>query len=1050
VTNPTALIRLFAGHKVASNLLMVIMMLMGLWGLSHIHTALNPPQTSRWVNVDITWPGASAEDIERLITQPVEYQFRSLKSVKESGSTSENSSASLWLEFERGTDMSRALDLTKQQFDQVRDLPSDMEPARIRISERHDLVAMVLLTSDGDVRDLASLARQFERDLLSRGITHINFEALPEEEIAIQISSQKLLELGSSLDQIASAISNTSRDMPFGSIGQGQGARELRSLDQQRDVAGFRQLPIKNHAEGDLLALGEIADVRLQSRDYQVTATQNQRPGIILRVMRAPGSDTIEAARILKEWHRDIQGELSAGVETKIFLEAWLFAQDQLSLVITNGLGGLVLVILALFLFLNGRVAWWVMLGIPVSFSAAVALFYALGGSINLVSLIALVMALGIVVDDAIVVGEHSLAQFERGLSPAEAAAAGAQRMFPPVMASSLTTMAAFLPLIIINDEVVRQIPLVMLLVIITSLVECFLIMPGHLRGSFESLQKQKLLAKSAKKLGREARFRKRFDAAFDHFRDQKFLPVLRWTLVNRRATVCTALAVFLLAFTLLLSGRIKPELNLNLDFEYLEAGVKFASGVSPEEKSEAMLVLENAMLAAEAELGGGIVVSHVSYDNMGFIDLEYKGGYEYANLLVELTMPNERTVNLETFNALWREKIPQLSAIETLQIQTGNDFNSDLSLHFKGGDTAKLKEASLELQVIMAQYPGVSNVYDDMPYGQEQWIFRLTPEGRQLGLTAGAIGRQIYSAYEGHRIQLFNDDGSEVEVRVKLPDAERKQLGSLRQFPIITPQGEMVSLATVANIESRRGINSIQHRNGELAVNINASIDKKITTSMTVIADLEKNVLPALLSKYELQYGLSGNSSGEGRMARDLMMGAAMSMLLIYIILAWIFSSYSWPLAVMVAIPLALTGALFGLQFLGMNLGVMSIMGLFTLAGVIVNDSIILVMAFKENRAQGMDIQTAIESAATGRLRAVILTSLTTSLGLMPMLLESSPMGEAMAPLATVICFGILYGTLLILMVIPALLWSIEHRRERRLAKTQQTSLIQPLSSRA
>ncbi len=1026
MTNPTALIRLFAGHKVASNILMIIMIMIGIWGLTHINTQLNPSRTPDRIFVNVDWPGASAEDLERLVTQPVEYQMRTIAGLDEMGSTSRNSNAFIWLEFDRSVDIGEALDKVKQQFDQVRDLPSDLEPPRIWVNYRYELIAMVLLTGEGDLTELASLARQYEKELLDRGIDQVSFEAMPREEIAIEIGSQKLLELGSSLDQIAAAIAGTSKDVPFGRIGLGQGARELRSLDQQRDVGGFSQLPIKTNADGDLIPLGEIADVRLQMRDNQVTATQGDKPAIIMHARRAMGTDTLTAAKILKDWAAEKQGNLAQGVEIKVFLEAWQFAKDQIDLVVKNGLGGLVLVVIVLFVFLNGRVAWWVMLGIPVSFLAAVALFYSLGGTINLISMIALVMALGIVVDDAIVVGEHSLSRFEGGLSPEDASASGASRMLSPVMASSLTTMAAFLPLIIIDDEAIREIPTVMILVIITSIIECFLIMPGHLRGSFESLRANAEVKK-------ESRFRLAFDRHFAKFRDQKFLPVLRWAVENRRATVCVALSAFLVAFSLLMSGRIKPELNMNIDFEYVEAGIQFTSGVSEEEKARTMRVLEEAMLDAEQSLGEDVVVSYVSYDNFGFIDLEYKHGYQYGNLLIELSSPELRSVKLEQFREAWKERIPKLASIYSLQIQSASDFGSDMSIHFKGGDAERLKAASTELQQRLSQYPGVSNVFDDLPYGQEQWIFELTTEGRELGLTSSAIGRQIFAAYEGYRVQLFNSNGSEIEVRVKLPKSERNQLASLRQLPVMTPSGEMLPLATVANIVTRRGIDEIPHRNGSMAVNINASVDKTITTSMTVIEDLEKEVIPALLTKYDLQYGLSGNSSNESRVARELLMGAAMGMGLIYLILAWVFSSYSWPMAVMAAIPLALTGALFGLQILGMNLGVMSIMGLFTLAGVIVNDSIILVMAFKENREQGLPLQEAIEKAATGRLRAVILTSLTTTLGLAPMLLESSPMGAAMAPLATVIIFGMLYGTLLILLVLPALLWSIEARREKR-----------------
>jgi multidrug efflux pump subunit AcrB len=691
----------------------------------------------------------------------------------------------------------------------------------------------------------------------------------------------------------------------------------------------------------------------------------------------------------------------------------------------------------ALFLFLNGRVAAWVTLGIPISFLSALAIFYCLGGTINILSMVALVMALGIVVDDAIVVGEHALAQFEQGLDPASAAAQGAKHMLTPVLASSLTTLAAFIPLLVIDAGNIHEIPLIMLCVIIASLIECFLVMPGHLRGSFNKLATQQSTPA----------YRRRFDSAFAHFRDQKFLPVLRWALKHRGLTLGIAAAAFMIALSLLASGRIKPELNFNIDFEYMEAGVQFASGIDQEQKRAYLNELERTLAETEKALGGGLVVTHVVYDGYAKLDREGKQGYEFANIQVELTSKEQRTITLEEFARAWRQRIQNNAAVDLIQIQSNSDNRTNLKLHLKGSEVSTLKAAAQELKNTLASYAGVSNVFDDLPYGREQWVFQLTTEARNLGLTTTDIGQQVRAAYHGYRVQIFNRDDLELEVWVRLPVNERHNLTQLRQFPVALPNGQMLPLGSLARIESRRGIDRIQHYDSRLAVNISASVDNKINTPMAVMSDLEKNVLPELLNKYSLEYGLSGGTAANQRLLNDLMMGAVIAMALIYIILAWVFSSYTWPLAVMMAIPLALTGALFGLQLMGMNLGVMSILGLFTLAGVIVNDSIILVSNFKTQRENGLAPALAAEKATLSRLRAVILTSVTTALGLMPMLLESSPMGEAMAPLAAVISFGIIYGTTLILLVIPATLCALEIHREKRKDKSQLNLMAKKLN---
>jgi multidrug efflux pump subunit AcrB len=741
------------------------------------------------------------------------------------------------------------------------------------------------------------------------------------------------------------------------------------------------------------------------------------RPAIMIRLRRGVDSDTLEAADILYAWQADNAERLEErGIKVTLWLEAWRFALDQISLVLKNGVGGLFLVIATLFLFLNGRAAWWVTVGIPVSFLGAMAVFHAFGGSINFISMIGVVMALGIVVDDAIVVGEHSLAQFEAGHSPEHAAAQGAQRMFAPVMASSLTTLAAFLPLLVIDEAFIREIPLLMVCVIIASLVECFLIMPGHLRHSFTRMQNET-----------PGRLRQWFDGRFENFRQNYYLPSLHTALANRRSVLAIALFGFAIAMTLLASGRIKPDLNINVDFEFVDSYMQFAAGTTEQQKEDWLQTMVDAVEATDEAMGGGLVVTHVINRNWAFLDEQAKAGSQYGALWVELISPEKRMVSLDEFTAALQERLPQSPYVERLRIGSGDGNWPDLSLYFSGADVATLKAAAEELTSRIATYPGVTNSFDDLPYGKEQWIIALSTEGRSLGLTSADVGRQLRAAFEGYRVQLFTENDAELDVRVSLPEAERDQLGTLHQLPIATPNGEVLPLLAVADIHSRRGIDRINHRNALKTVNVYAHIDKKINTSMAIIESLEDTVIPEIAAKYDVSYGLGEGSAEEARTMNDMLIGAVIGMLLIYLILAWVFASWSWPLAVMAAIPLGLTGALAGLFLLDLNLGALAIMGVFTLTGVIVNDSIILITSYREAREQGLDAHAALELACSQRLRPVILTSLTTTFGLGPLMLESSPMGEVMVPLAVVICFGLLYGTTLILFVIPTILSVLE-----------------------
>ena len=1016
-SKPHYLIDTFTRHRLASNLLMIMLVLAGIWGVRQLIVQLNPSQDSISANVSIAWPGASAEDVERLVTQPVEYQLRSLGNLGSLTSRTSDGISEISLRFDKGTDMINAMDRIKQRVAMVRDLPTDIEPPFISRDEYLDLIAAILISGEGNIDELVPVAREIERDLLNRGIDKVTFRGVPDEEIAIQIDSQTLFELGVPLSAIAGRILNSSTDVPAGNAGGGQLQRKLRSLDQRRSAEEFAQLPLLSTEGASLVRLGDIAQIERRHKDDQRMVYYDGKPAIMIRLQRGSGSDTLAAADILYQWQADNAESLGErGIKATIWLEAWRFAWDQISLILKNGLGGLFLVIATLFLFLNGRVAWWVTLGIPVSFLGALAVFHAFGGSINFISMIGVVMALGIVVDDAIVVGEHSLAQFEAGRTPEQAAAQGAQRMFAPVMASSLTTLAAFLPLLAIDEAFIREIPILMVCVIIASLIECFLIMPGHLRHSFTHMQEEK-----------PSRLRQGFNRKFNQFRNEWYLPALATALGNRRSVLAIALFGFVIAFSLLASGRIKPELNLNVNFEFADAYMQFAAGTTDQQKAAWLEHMTRAAEETDAELGGGLVVTHIINRNWAFLDEQGKSGSQYATLWVELISPEKRSVTLDEFTVAWQERLSRSPYVERLRIGSGDGNWPDLGLYFSGADVATLKAAAEDLAAKIATYPGVTNVFDDLPYGKEQWIISLTTEGLALGLTSADVGRQLRAAFEGYRVQLFTENDAELEVRVSLPAAERNRLGTLLQLPIATPGGEALPLQVVADISSRRGIDRINHRNALKAVNIYAHIDTRIDTAMAIIESLEADVIPEIVDRYGVNYGLGDFTAEEAKTMSDMLLGAVIGLLMIYLILAWVFASWTWPLAVMAAIPLGLTGALAGLFLMDLNLGALAIMGVFTLTGVIVNDSIILITSYREARENGLDSHQALAEACGQRLRPVILTSLTTAFGLGPLMFESSPMGEVMVPLATVICFGLLYGTTLILFVIPTILSVLE-----------------------
>ena len=1020
------IIEYFTRHKVAANLAMIMMVLSGMWAISRVNTSLDPAIEWPVVFINVDWRGASAEDVEQLIVVPVELQLRGLQNLEEVYSASHTGGAFIRIQFNHGADMTLALDSVKDRVAQIRNFPAEMEPIRIRRSTDFEDIAALIITTPGELSELAPLVRDMEHQLIEAGVDRLDFDGLPEEELAIQVSSEQLLELNTSLDKLADEVRLRSSNSPAGIVGRGQGSRQLRSLEQRRTANGFEDLEIAVSTDGNLIQLGDIARIEKRAKAGQPKLLKNGQAAIEVSLYRLTEADAFQSAGALHSWLDDVRVDLPEGMNIHIYQEVWILLKHQLNLILENGLSGLVLVVIILFLFLSGRVGFWVMVGIPVSFLFATLFYYAIfDGGINILALIAYVMALGIVVDDAIVVSEDAVTLFEGGMSPEEAAAGGAKRMFFPVLTSSLTTLAAFVPLLLTGGDMgafIVTLPTVLLCVILASLVECFFVLPGHLKQSFEKMQRTE-----------QSTFRKKFNEGFINIRTSYYEPVLRYCLKNPGVTLCSAIGCVVLAISLAASGRVGLNLVTGMSLEVLSADVEFSAEASPAEKESYLSHLEKMLEQTNAEFDEANVNGYVTRFNSARFNQERKRGEQYGSLTVEYAWEENRTVAPQVFIDSWKQKVKQVPYVEQfyLAVQGGaNNGRPDITIVLRGKDIPTLKLASEELQEAMAGFEGVSNIYDDLPYGRDQIVFNLTPVGKALGLTTAQLGQQLRSAYNGNRVQIFNLNDTEIEVLMMLPDSERDNLSSLKKFPVRTENGELIALGLLADLSSRRGIDVINHNDGRMSVYVSASVDSSVNNTQQVLAHLEKGELKTILEKYNLTSGLGGNTKRNQQILETFSVGAVLTLIFIYLILSWSFASYVWPLAVMTAIPLGLTGAIAGHWIMGMDIGAMSLLAFFSLTGIVVNDSIVLISFFRRNLDAGMSLPAAIHDAALSRFRAVILTSLTTIAGLTPLMFETFSLAMYMVPIAITICFGLSFATLLILLVIPALIILIEDSR--------------------
>lgn len=1007
------LIGVFVRHKVASNLLMILMILLGVVALMKLNVQFFPNFNLDYAQVRVIWPGANAQDVEKSITDPIERVLRNVENLDEMTSTSSLGASLVTLKYVEGTDMIEAVDQVRQRVSELRNLPQDIQTPVVERLIRYEPVAKVLVMGQpGEEDRLRYLVREYERTLLDMGIDKIEFRGRPLEEMAIEIDMASMAKFDLSFDKVAGQINSLSQDVPAGRFGDQDTARDLRAIEQRRSEQGFRDLPLRV-GDTEYLELGELAEVTLRPvRDASYLVVEG-RPAIEMALQRAESGDTLVSSGIMQDWLTETKPQLPKGVELRVYDETWSLVKERIMLLVNNGVGGLILVLIILYIFLNGRVAFWVALGIPVSFMATMMVLYLAGGSINMMSLFALIMALGIIVDDAIVVGEDTLTHYEQGEPSVEAAEGGAHRMFTPVMASSLTTIAAFLPLMMIGAEIgaiLFAIPMVIVSVILVSLIQCFLVLPGHLRFG---LRHGKPLKSN--------RLRERWDNAFNHFRQSQFRQVIRWVLQSRATVLALAMGLIVVTIGLIAGGRMGFTFFPSPESDKINASIQFVSGTPEAVTAQFIDRVYNALLETEKELEPGIVKTAVVAYNQG----SGSSGSVYGTLNVELLGPDRRHTRNAEFIRSWTSKVDPMPGLENFNVvsQVGGPPGRDIQIQFTGGSPQDLKQASLDLQQVLDDIEGVSGLSDDLPYGREQMVFKLTPIAQAMGFSYQSVGAQLSSAFSGQLSQIYTLGEDEIEVRVMLPRDQQEQLAVLNAKQLISPSGERVPLSNVVTWQTRQGFDVMRHFNGKLAVTVLGDVDRSLNSANSILANLEQDVLPQIMQKYGVHYSLEGTAKNQQKTFGDMMLGLFIGMALIYLILAWVFESYGWPLIVMMAIPLGLIGAILGHYFMGVSLTILSMFGFFGLAGIVVNNSIILVTFYKRLREEGMAVNEALEEASVQRLRAVLVTSLTTIAGLTPLLFETSLQAQFLIPMAISIAFGLMFATVLILLVIPVLL---------------------------
>lgn len=1095
------IISLFARHPNAANLLMVLMIIFGIFAISKINTQFFPTVEEQQVLITVPWSGASAEDIERNILQIIEPEVRFVNGVDKMESFAREGSGSIVLEFLPNADIKQGLADVDTAVKAITNLPDGAETPEVSKSTFFDRVARLSIYGDVPESTLRIHAKKIRDDLIERGIDKISFVGLRDEELQVEISERELRRLGLSISDVSTVIAGNSRDTPSGQI-KGDVEKQIRALADVKNPESLKDIEIRSFSSGEKVLLGDIATITRGYEDGVARGITDGKPAIQITVERALSADTLSTAKILDTYLAEVENNLPPGITlTKYEVRADSLV-ERISLLFWNGIFGLVLVVATLFIFLNARIAFWVAAGIPVAMFATIGIMYLLGQSINMITLFAMIMMLGIIVDDAIVVGEHTASRFEAGDEAFQAAENGAGRMLTPVMAAMITTVAAFAPMILIGDvigQIMGVMPYVVIAVIIASLIECFLILPGHLAHTLQHKPKRKwsfwrqlffasligailiavmnrvsagsldlagiavlkpivvahqdgsaavflamitllsLLVGTViegifwllKRLSPQDRgpndqgwFRNAFDRKFNAFRDGPFNWMVNMSFRWRYVTVAIAIASVMI-FTVgpIRGEHVKFVFFPSPEAENIRARLVFNAGIAEDRALEIISEVEKSLERATMELTGGEeeLVTAV-FTTLGSAGRSI--GDNLAEVRVQLTSSEVRTIRTPDVVKAWRKQLPNLAGARRIAIfeSRGGPPGRDLDIKLIGADVSVLKNAATQVIPIVEAVNGASGVADDLPYGKPELIMRLLPRGAALGFSIDEVGRQVRNAFDGAIPRRFARGDDEITIRV-LRTTREKGGDKLRNFELRSPQGNFVPLAEVVELTEKQGFSVIQREDGKTIVSVTADLDTDIMTTDKAIEILQAGELPRLMEDLGVQYRFGGRDEERKKAFADLTTGVYIALAVIYIVLAWVFGSYFRPIAIMLIIPFGIVGAVIGHWLMGFKLTILSFIGLLGLAGILVNDSIILVSRLDERLDEGESLEEAAIGASRDRLRAVLLTSLTTIGGLVPLMFEKSLQAQFLLPMAITIVYGLALATLIVLFLVPALI---------------------------
>ncbi len=1042
------MIRWFTRNGVAANLLAAIAVVTGFYVASTIKLELFPQLDMDIVTVSVVYPGAAPKEVESGIVELIEDRIQDLDGIKRLRSTASEGIGNVTIEVERGFDAREVRDKAKSRIDGITNFPEDAEEPKVEELLVRSPVIFLALYGDTDIKTLKEIA-EYTRDELNtrKGISQVDINGVAPYEISINISERALRKYNLTLADVALAVQRNSIDIPGGAIKTRAGEILLRTSAKAYRGPEFENFPVLTQEDGAIVTLGDISEIDDGFVDELLVTKFNGQRAILLNTYALGNESVLDIAKRVRDFADEIKAELPAGIEIKPTNDFTYYLTGRLQMLIENGIFGLILVFLVLTLFLRPSLAFFVMLGIPISFLGALTLLPWFNISINLASLFGFILVLGIVVDDAIIVGESIFTRFQKHGGPGvEASVEGAHRVATPVVFAVLTTVVAFIPILTMPGFIGKffyPIPVVVIACLIWSLIESKFVLPYHLT-----------LCKVGQKGNRDElnwllRQQRKVADGMENFVKVRYRPALNFAIRFRYATVAVFIGLLGSVMALLVGKHLPFVFFPEVPSDYMVAKIIMPEGTPAEVTQKAVDQIEASLYMLQEEIEA--LGHETPFDNI----TTTIGGQPFSSIggptgnISKRISPNAGEIGVElrkredladggnieilsgpNLAKRWRELTKPIAGIKELvfDANAAGQGGSPIDIQISGRNFNELSEVASAIKDKLATYRGLYDIRDNHSSGKDEIQLIIKPNAEALGLTSSEIGRQVRGAFYGIEAQRIQRGRDDIRVMVRYPRDERESLQNLEDLRIQTPSGLTVPLNVIAELDITKGFSSITRVDRRRVLNITANADKELVNLERIKADLngkgaeEDSYLDVLLKKYP---GVSWSFEGEAREQADIFKSltrmTVLVLFIIYALLAVPLKSYSQPIIVMIVIPFGLIGAVVGHILLGQAMSILSILGFVALAGVVVNDSLVLIDFINQERKRGVELRKAIEDACAERFRPIVLTSLTTFVGLLPLLFETSLQAQFLIPMATSLSFGVLFATAMTLLLVPA-----------------------------